>query len=1742
MHRINHVNSSQPLAEISPSHSRSSSLTQGAGSSARQQNVQSLIQQGIHDKNKQPMLEQGSGSGVKNQSSRLKDLRSPLSSGSMIQSLPRTLRDSLSSGGPIQSVPRSMRESLSSGGPIQSLPRSMPESRPVADMPKQTSRTLRELLAEDNSAKGASHRSAPALPAMQEQDASSESGSVSGRSDEFYTPPTSPRASDAESDSPHSTPGSSRREDSIGSRPRIMEQGESSQAPIARAKAQQNLRTSLASGGPIQSMARVAPEPTFGLKINDHGKLQFGKGLPDTLTTLLQQTLGKNHQPFVSHNESQDGRQQMLLDKSGRQFMIQSEGNSHVALHSSGRGAIPDAPLAGRMNHELLTGVYQQPASSSAAGEQLRIHDGKLFSLNPEFGVWQKTDDAPHRQLSRQGDDQLYAIKSDRALVNLSAGPGMAVFSDKVSAFSVNQRGQVAVLTEKDHMAQLHLSPSFGSASKAIEMKREDNGPVHASAVAITKQNLLIADNEGKLFHTPLPKPGEQSVTLESFETPELDGALGADHRITGFTHDEQGQTHVLATDRQGQKHVASLGENSLSPTPGWNLSDSLVVDDTLGLKLPTPETKDTVDLGHQGKLALQDGKVHFYNGNAQSWEASDVEAGDLKRGLDNRAYILKDGEVKPLSLNMKSAAFPHGDNNVFALAQVRPTPSAGTALPGISKEDGTSTIALINRNKFVAVNQQGDLHFHHIKHGTEKLASPPLPLPKEGLTGDIRNITLDSQQNLFALNDAGKLFQLPKNDWQNATNHGEAQWQPVNTPIDGKITSLGTDAQNRVQIAHDEHQLHTMQSGSWKTEVPKGNGAPNGNTRAAEDLFNTLNTATKGKRMPLTGLNAKADFQALGKTGEESQKVKSKLSDLVRAHIVNFSLEVPRPLKTFADHVQHQVKGREGLKAVYETQSTLLNKLETATSGGPRESAPDLASKIKDLDLGKKGQPLVNLLKQFHSELESSSAKAAMLIGKQSGVMNDRDMINTNIKPPSQNGILNFGGRQRQEKDLAPMLLAAMKATPPSQESTAATLIQAFVDSKTPINQKLNADASGVQRDTHDPMSLAKSRLVLDTLMLGQVHQLTDRLSELSGTSPNEAALAPLMKELNSLRQGEYGANPVKSLTDMGFTNHKVLEADYDAVKTFMKAFRKEDAALSVTSKTVMHAGNQTDLADKMKATLTSMAEGDSITFSRSYGAAASAAFVVTSTSLPFPPVPGAGVNGDRGYSMNFTRLENTTYVAFERSGGITGKLSFGSGYDVSEYLVGTTSAKMTQQIAGKHNFAPDTRFSATITAGLQVAQQNALYFALPDEEIPAFVDGLTSGTLNPLTVMGKGAEHSVKAGRTVAFNLEGNAALELRGTIDLTNAGASPTSVLTRGTVGVTAAGNFLSANKERSVTEGEKMTLYAATDNRMRVMNQAVLGANAALTVGMLVEAGGLIPVFPAVSIGGNLTVDSRTSQSVNLVMTKADPVEKKDINTLIDSLSAAFTDPASKLLIDGVKKMSQPDEQLTILSEHFTGKAAKTDAQHQGLTALKRLDVRQDVTQRDGAILSSVLHMTTYTNLKNLTENGLFHVLGNHLFSTLAPSNAERITPLIAENPALKDIVSQLQKNDKASVIVTLELKDDVREKIEQGLQNQTIGKDDVIKMIKDRNNLRLANIDVNQTVKKSEGFTTPAVIVNATSSAGVTMSKLLGGVDFKYGKDQMMPQSYQLRGDIAKANPSTASAMQQLHQDGLQLKG
>ncbi|WP_258034851.1 hypothetical protein, partial [Pectobacterium odoriferum] len=106
MQKIQHVQPGLSTSEIVPATLAKTSLSQGVSTSASQKGAQSLIQQGLHDKNKPPELEQGNGSSVKSQDSRSTTLRELFSSEGVSQGLPRAPRDSLASGGPLQSLPR----------------------------------------------------------------------------------------------------------------------------------------------------------------------------------------------------------------------------------------------------------------------------------------------------------------------------------------------------------------------------------------------------------------------------------------------------------------------------------------------------------------------------------------------------------------------------------------------------------------------------------------------------------------------------------------------------------------------------------------------------------------------------------------------------------------------------------------------------------------------------------------------------------------------------------------------------------------------------------------------------------------------------------------------------------------------------------------------------------------------------------------------------------------------------------------------------------------------------------------------------------------------------------------------------------------------------------------------------------------------------------------------------------------------------------------------------------------------------------------------------------------------------------------------------------------------------------------------------------------------------------------------------------------------------------------------------
>lgn len=118
---------------------------------------------------------------------------------------------------------------------------------------------------------------------------------------------------------------------------------------------------------------------------------------------------------------------------------------------------------------------------------------------------------------------------------------------------------------------------------------------------------------------------------------------------------------------------------------------------------------------------------------------------------------------------------------------------------------------------------------------------------------------------------------------------------------------------------------------------------------------------------------------------------------------------------------------------------------------------------------------------------------------------------------------------------------------------------------------------------------------------------------------------------------------------------------------------------------------------------------------------------------------------------------------------------------------------------------------------------------------------------------------------------------------------------------------------------------------------------------------------------------------------------------------------------------------------------------------------------------------------------------------------------------------------------------MELKDGLREQTEKAILDGKVGREEVGVLFQDRNNLRVKSVSVSQSVSKSEGFNTPALLLGTSNSAAMSMERNIGTINFKYGQDQNTPRRFTLEGGIAQANPQVASALTDLKKEGLEMK-
>ncbi|RAT38534.1 hypothetical protein AU493_04990 [Lonsdalea populi] len=1502
------------------------------------------------------------------------------------------------------------------------------------------------------------------------------------------------------------------------------------------------------------SNASQAPAAVgLGLSLDKKGKVIMGDDVPAPLKTVLSQTIGKHDLPFVAHHKNPNGTHHLLMDKIGRVFSLHYGKHGMVGLHSSApsrkdsellhsKGAAgyslhvsetqvrTEAKLNGKDAGSLSLPNPPGGLQSQLSGiflddhdEALRLHDGKLFSLSPD-GVWQQKDDRKHAQLSRQADGGLYAVKESHTLSNLSTGVESAAFADNISSFSSNLDGQTVVLTTPDRGAStLHLLPALNApkaehrtlqlalnGASALERGSEQ---VDAKAVGLDRQQLLVADHEGQVFVGTLPQDGGRRVDLTPLHSPDLEGSLGKGHHTEGFVSNGEGSLLALVKDAHGHKHLAAPAQEGGGFKPGWNLSDSLVVDHKMGLLHVAPPSSSVMDMGRLGVMALHEGKVHYVDSTTRSWTPTSISASQLKRGLDNQPYVLHDGQVKALSINQKADSVVHGDSNVFALSHARNTPKAGDALPGLEKERGAVALTVVNVNRFISANSAGEIQLHQVRPGTNRESAPATALPKDGLTGEIADLALDRDSNLFALNKEGALFTLPRESWQgDHAGAAGARWQPVETPGGGKIERLDTTLEHDLLVHQNDRQQRLTQGG-WKEHQPN-TAITSTQPRAAETVYERLSGNVKAIAIPGTGLTAKLDTQVLGQMAQENKKTNSSFVDRMRANVIKLPAELG---KSVGDGIQHHFKGRAGLHPLYSAHSSVFKRLEvlnTQHQRSPQINSVDLKTKLSQLDLGDAGKPMMEALHLFHQDLERSSGNAARLLGKHQGLINAQGEINHQFTPSALKSAIQGMNSHRSGKNLSEALMTATLAHPSSTDSKATALLKQFIMKRVDMSYQSDKVLQGAHRDVHDAMALTKSRLTLDTLTIGDLHGIVDKLAGFSGASPTRAELQPMQDALALLRDHQYGHNEVKRATDMGFTSFSSLEADYDAVKTFTRAFKDERHAVSVTSRTSLQADDQGQLAQKMKDTVLSLNAGESISFNRNYNAGVSSVYVmptqlakVTINHIPSPLIASGGVTGERGYSLSFSRGDNGIDVSFGRTGGLSAKAGAIVGHEPK-------ATKENLILDGDHTLTFDLRMGVSGSATIGSTRQNGLSFTLSEKELPSFIDELTRGEINPLELVKKGTEHQVKQGLSVKFDVDGAFTLDGRAAVNMTDNDNKTFSTTTRASLGVSGGVNVLSASHEHSTIRGDLNEKNTTSNNRVRFFNQASAGANAALWAGMATTqpGKGTLPAGFGTGVSATLSVDTKTSHSIALKIKVAEPLQKSDIEELTASLEKDFGDVETQQLLGGVKKLDDIDEQLTIMNRHFDAKTPQSDGQYSAIQSLDKAVRQQSAARQQAVTLSSVSHSASYANLSKLDSNGVLHALRKLVSDNLPPTNAERIHAFMNDDPTLKAVITHLQARPNVSASVNLEPKDAMKALVEKGIQNNSLSKKNIVDLFKDSNNLRIGSISFTETVKKKEGFTFPTPIIGASSSVDVSMSKSLGEIHFSYGQNQNTPST------------------------------
>lgn len=1534
------------------------------------------------------------------------------------------------------------------------------------------------------------------------------------------------------------------------------------------------------------------------IKLAADGKPDFSSFTTPGMASLLGDILAKPEQTYLAE-DSQPGAQNHLLLESSGHLLHMTQNDVSLAVIRSSQQTLPlhagdpvdidlqrndghvrigigdeitTQELPGKAHLAHVTGVHQ-----NTDGEQLRVHEDRLYQFDTTSLRWripEGNEDNTFNSLTTGGNGLIYA-KSDDVVVDLSSKEMPHVQVDDLESFSVAPDNNVAFLSGKETQTILlaDMSPGIGGPRHQKTLNLDD-GKAQAAAIGLGADRLFIADTQGRLYSAPrnaLQDEAPQISLQPERENYQLQSEpLGGHHTVTGFISGDDGRVHALIKNRQGDVHSHGLDPRHSQMESGWNLTEALALENTSGLPTaPAPAPANRLNLDRSGLVGVSAGRILRWDATPQCWKDAGIKDVDqLQRGADSNAYALKGGKLHRLNVT------PEHPNVVFG-AHTSLAQTARSTKVGMGKEiEGLEgrvikAFAMVNDKQFVALDDQNRLTAHR-KDGK------PIDLEFDGLQGDIKTLALDEKHNLYALTSTGGLFCLPKQAWQTTkmADPLQVEWSAVPAPDGQPVKALFSNDDNslsvQVEDAPPDKSLKRFSEGQWKpfTQRPVEENGLN-------DVHARIKRSHKNWRIPGTGLTAKLDVNIGGRGGmEKSHRASNR--EFIRANLWKSTLEAPRWMKNTGNHLQHRYHGREGLKELYGKESIVFKQLELIheVAGTAPAQGRDLKTRIDQLKkLGPNGETLVKELEALRKELEDHACTSLTAIGQnygkmknlrqQDGVLNQHGEL---AKPSYRTQLgkklarlgeqLNF---KSSGHDMVKELENALERTAPSQESPVAKLLDNLKKNGVKISHQKTEIPLGQRRDAGEKQGLSKARLALDIVTLNELGGLLDQAELLTPQSD----LSVLQARLQTLRDKTYGENPIKLVTDMGFTDNGSLETAYDSVKSFLKAFNKPDHAVSVNMRAATGSNDQRELSDKFKSMLKQLEHGDDeIGLTRSYGGNLTSPFAILADKS-MGPWPTAGTTANRNYILNAERTEGgiTLYLLSDAAANLSGGV--GGGRDYWPVWVDENNPARSVNIGNDRTLTPNFRLGGELTATAAGSQRNGVVFNVADENIDEFVDDLFEGKLNPLQVLKKAVDHETYQARRFNFDITAGGTADLRAGFGLSEDGSTPLSAVARLGAAANVTVNLLSYTDYSLSQKNDKTELREGGKNRPRWFNSLMIAFNPRAQISGThanpsstpASAPGPTPATQSAAnnMGVNvaLSVEDRTVKRVKFRYNVATPMTAASLDKLSTGLGAAFKDNTTKARLAELDKLTDPNPETTPeaavqtrldgLNALFADMPSQNDKQYKALRDLKRATIQHEASLKKHSVLDNARFETSKTNLSGLDSESMLTKIMSSIRDASAPGNAARVAEFMRKDPKLSAMLKQMQGSDGTLARVRLEPKDSLIDEIDEGSRSGTMTQKDLSGLLEDRTKMRIKRLVVFHTASQAENFTLPSPLVSYNSGSALNITKTLGRINFIYGKDQDTPIGYTFDGELSRPSESLKEAADLLKKQGFEFK-